>query len=380
MIKNFKLLSSLFLVLLTITSCSQARQSNINYVLKTDFDLDTCKKKSYTKDDLIKYEKLIKDGEIQGYNCVGIYYIHTSKDYKKAEKYFKQGIKAGNVESYYQLGSLYSAFMDKDPDDIIEQYKKAANKGHTLAMHNLGVQYYKQTKYDEAIKWYTKSANSGDNYSLEAIGHAYRMKGDLDKARDTFFKLAVEKKDPQGYYDLGVFYSKNNKYKDLKKSKEYFLKCAELGDPDCYGSIAAGYENRKDYKNAIKWYKRGFEAGGKRSTSRLAYMFNDLKEYDKSIYWYKRCYYELEHLGCAFNLGYVYEQTKDYDNALKWFLLVHNNNDSDGTLKVARVYEKYLKDYKNAEIWFKKALGTKKNDKRAKRGLKRLKKLGVLSE
>ncbi len=61
-------------------------------------------------------------------------------------------------------------------------------------------------------------------------------------------------------------------------------------------------------------------------------------------------------------------------------MILHNKEDSDGTLKVARVYERYLKDYKNAEIWFKKALGTKKNDKRAKRGLRRLKKSGVLSE
>ncbi len=105
-----------------------------------------------------------------------------------------------------------------------------------------------------------------------------------------------------------------------------------------------------------------------------------LKEHDNAIYWFKRCYNELNYLTCAQNLGFVYEEIKDYKNALKWFKLVHEKGDSGGTLNTGYVYEKYLKDYKNAEIWYKKALGTKKNDKRAKRGLKRLKKLGVLSE
>ena len=381
MINHLKKLSSLFIITLLLTSCTQINQENIK-VVKTNYDLETCKKKTYTHEDLKKYEELINSGEIQGFNCVGIYYIKATKDYKKAEEYFKKGIKAGSVESYYQLGSLYSAFMNKDSKYAIKEYKKAALKGHTLAMHNLGVQYYNQAKFDEAIKWYTKSATSGDNYSLEGLGHTYRMKGDLEKAKETYLKLAVERKDPQGYFNLGVFYSKKNKYRDLEKSKEYFLKCAQLGDADCYGSIATViYEKEKDYDNAIKWYKKGFEAGGKKATQRLGYLYGEiLKEHDNAIYWFKRCYNELDYLICASNLGYVYEDIKDYKNALKWFKLVHEKGDSDGTLNTAYVYEKRLQDYKNAEIWYKKALGTKKNDKRAKRGLKRLKKLGVLSE
>ena len=381
MINHLKKLSSLFIITLLLTSCTQINQENIK-VVKTNYDLETCKKKTYTHEDLKKYEELINSGEIQGFNCVGIYHIKATKDYKKAEEYFKKGIKAGSVESYYQLGSLYSAFMNKDSKYAIKEYKKAALKGHTLAMHNLAVQYYNQAKFNEAIKWYTKSANSGDNYSLEALGHTYRMKGDLEKAKETYLKLAVERKDPQGYFNLGVFYTKDEGYKDLKKSKEYFLKCAELGYTNCYSSIGQVYEeDEKDYGNAEIWYKKGFESGSKNATTRLGLLYSDiLKDYDKAIFWNKKGYEEINCLSCAFNLGYVYEDIKDYKNALKWFKLVHEKGDSDGTLKTARVYERYLKDYKNAEIWFKKALGTKKNDKRAKRGLKRLKKLGVLSE
>lgn len=376
-----KIIKNLTLIIITLllTSCVQSNQENIK-VVKTNYDIERCKKKTYTQEDLKQYEKLIKSGEIQGYNCVGIYYIKALKDYDKAEEYFKKGIKAGSVESYYQLGSLYSAFMKKDSKYAIKEYEKAALKGHTLAMHNLAVQYFNQGKFDEAIKWYRKSADSGDNYSLEGLGHTYRLKGDLEKARDTYLELA-QRKDPQGYKNLGIFYSKDEGYKDLEKSKEYFLKCIELGDNNCYQALAAAvYENEKDYKNAEIWYKKGFDVGNKASTQRLGFLYRDLKDYDKAIYWYKRGYKELDCIDCAKNLGHTYIDLKDYKNSIKWFKLVHEKGDSGGTLNTGYVYEKYLKDYKNAEIWFKKALGSKKNDKRAKRGLKRLKKLGVLSE
>jgi len=382
MIKKFKILSSLFVIVLILTSCTNVNQPDVKYVLKTDFDLETCKKESYVKEDLKKYKKLIENGEIQGYNCAGIYYIKTSKDYKKAEEYFKKGIKAGNVESYYQLGSLYSTFMNKDFEDIVEQYKKAADKGHTLAMHNLGVQYFNQAKFDEAIKWYKKSANSGDNYSLEGLGHTYRMKGDLEKARETYLRLAVERKDPQGYKNLGIFYSQKNRYKDLEKSKEYFLKCIELGDKDCYAALAAAiYEKEKDYENAIKWYKKGFNAGSKSSVNRLGFIYTDiLKDYDKAIYWLKKGYKELDYFDAPFLLAYLYEyDLKDYQKAIYWYKIGHNRGDYSCTQNLGYLYEKYLKDYKNAEIWYEKALKTK-NYKKAQRGLKRLKKLGVLSE
>ena len=381
MINKFKILSSIFIILLTLSSCTSTNKKDVQYVLKTNYDLEKCKKKTYTNDDLIKYKNLVKQGEIQGFNCIGIYYIKAKQDYKKAQEYFKKGIKAGSIESYYQLGSLYSTFMKKDFKDIIKAYKQAANKGHTLAMHNLGVQYYNQAKFKDAIYWYTKSANSGDNYSLEALGHTYRMKGDLEKARQIYLKLGLEKKDPQGYKNLGIFYSRKNQYKDLKKSKEYFLKCAKLGDADCYGAIAQGYEeDEKDYKNAIIWYKKGFEAGGEKATSRLGYLYRDLKDYTNAIKWFTKCYKELDYLNCASNLGFTYEEIKDYKNAIKWYMILHKRGDSGGTLNTAYVYEKHLKDYKNAIIWYKKALGTKKNDRRAKRGLKRLKKLGVFNE
>jgi len=113
----------------------------------------------------------------------------------------------------------------------------------------------------------------------------------------------------------------------------------------------------------------------------LSFLYRDIKQYNEAIEILEAGYKKLNCKKCAFSLGIVYEKhLKNYHKALEWFIILHNTGDSDGTLKAARMYELYLKDYKNAEIWFKKALNTKKNHKRAIRGLNRLKKLGVLSE
>ncbi|MCP4970003.1 MAG: hypothetical protein GY932_05340, partial [Arcobacter sp.] len=64
----------IFIITLLITSCSIAKQENIK-VVKTNYDIEKCKKKNYTEEDLKQFEELIKNKEIQGYNCAGIYYI-----------------------------------------------------------------------------------------------------------------------------------------------------------------------------------------------------------------------------------------------------------------------------------------------------------------
>ncbi|RXJ97665.1 tetratricopeptide repeat protein, partial [Halarcobacter ebronensis] len=131
-----------------------------------------CNKDTYTTQDLDTYNQLIKDGEIQGYNCIGLYYMRA-KDYDKAEEYFNKGKDKGSIESYAQLGSLYSSFLN-DKEKAIEYYTIAANKGHGKAAHNLGVIYDKRFNFKEAIKWYEKSFEKGDTFSLLAIGHIYR--------------------------------------------------------------------------------------------------------------------------------------------------------------------------------------------------------------
>ncbi|MFK2823964.1 tetratricopeptide repeat protein, partial [Arcobacter sp. YIC-80] len=173
----------LIFVLLTITACSESKSVEIK---KSNYDIKQCNKESYTKEDLEDYKKLVEQGEIQGYNCIGIYYMRA-KDYKNAKKYFYKGKEKGSLESYAQIGSLYRHFLN-DNKKAVEYFTIAANNGHGKAAHNLGVYYDKNFAYKKALKWYEKSFNKGDTYSLLAMAHVYRKQKNYEEAIKTFKK------------------------------------------------------------------------------------------------------------------------------------------------------------------------------------------------
>ncbi|WP_044417131.1 tetratricopeptide repeat protein [Halarcobacter anaerophilus] len=191
----------LALIILLFSACTDEKTE----LKKSNYDIKQCNKETYSNKDLEEYNQLIEDGEIQGYNCVGLYYMRE-KDYKKAKEYFNKGKDKGNIESYTQLGSLYSNFLN-NKEKAIEYYTIAANNGEAKAAHNLGVIYDKRFAYKEALKWYEKSFNAGDTYSLLAMGTIYLNQNNLKKAIDTFEKVG-DLGDSKGYYNLGILYRK----------------------------------------------------------------------------------------------------------------------------------------------------------------------------
>lgn len=350
---------------LLLTSCTNDKVE----LKKSTYDIKQCNKKIYIKEDLADYKRLISDGEIQGYNCVGLYYMRD-KDYKKAEEYFTKGKEKGSIESYLQLGSLYSNFLNKK-DKAIEYYKIATNNGKEKAAHNLGVIYDKKFQYKEALKWYEKSFEKGDIYSLLAIGTVYLKQEKLKKAIDTFIQVG-ELKESRGFYNLGILYRKNKKIKDLDKSKEYFEKCLNLGNADCAGGIGTVYEDLKDYEKAIEWYKKGFELKSKDSVSRLGFIYWEvLKDNQKAIYWFKKGYEKLDCISCLASVGNIYAVSlKDYDNAIKWYKKASNLGYVSSTYNIGYTYDKDLNDKENAIKWYKKA--AKMGHENAKYHLKKL--------
>ncbi|RXJ91318.1 hypothetical protein CRV00_13915 [Malaciobacter molluscorum] len=348
---------------------------NAQELKKSKYDINKCIKITYTKEDIKKYKKLIEEGEIQGYSCAGIYYMRKG-NFDEAINYFNKGKEKGSIESYAQLGSLYSSFLH-DYKKAVKNYKVAANAGHGKAAHNLGVYYYKNFKYDEAYKWFMKSYETGDLNSLLSIGLMYEDQKKYDEAIDTFKKVG-ELGEPEGYRSLGIFFIKN---KDRRKDKEgikYLKKCYEMGYGLCAGGIGTYYEEyKKDYKKAEEWYKKGFELKNEESINRLGFMYlKDLNNPKKAIYWFKEGYNKIKCTSCAFQVGNIYaENFKEYNKAIKWYKFSALQNDLDSIFNVAYTYENDLKDKINAIIWYKKA--AKLGDNGAKR---RLKKLGVSYE
>ncbi|SKB24740.1 tetratricopeptide repeat protein [Malaciobacter marinus] len=362
-------IKSLFILIMFSMLLASCRDEKVE-LKKSTYDIKQCNKKIYTKEDLADYKRLILDGEIQGYNCVGLYYMRD-KDYKKAEEYFIKGKEKGSIESYLQLGSLYSNFLN-EKDKAIEYYKIAANNGKEKAAHNLGVIYDKKFQYKEALKWYEKSFEKGDTYSLLAMAHIYRKQEKYEKAIETF-KKAGELGNAKGYFNLGIFYDKEKDFKDKKKSYNYFFKCYEIGLGKCAGAIGQGYEeDLKDYEKAIEWYKKGFELKSKDSVSRLGFIYWEvLKDNQKAIYWFKKGYEELDCISCLASVGNIYAVSlKDYEKAIEWYKKASNLGYVSSTYNIGYTYDKDLNDKENAIKWYKKA--AKMGHENAKYHLKKL--------
>ncbi|PHO16809.1 hypothetical protein CPU12_13730, partial [Malaciobacter molluscorum LMG 25693] len=221
---------------------------NAQELKKSKYDINKCIKITYTKEDIKKYKKLIEEGEIEGYSCAGIYYARQG-NFDEAINYFNKGKEKGSIESYAQLGSLYSSFLH-DYKKAVKNYKVAANAGHGKAAHNLGVYYYKNFKYDEAYKWFMKSYETGDLNSLLSIGLMYIDQKKYNEAIETFKKVG-ELGEPRGYYELGTFYQLNKDMQDKEKGIKYYKKCYEMEYGLCAAAIGEYYEeDKKDYKKA----------------------------------------------------------------------------------------------------------------------------------
>lgn len=351
---------------------------NAQTIKKEDYPISQCNKQTYTQEDLKEYKSLIEIGEIQGYNCVGLYYMRA-KDYDKAKEYFNKGKEKGSIESYAQLGSLYSNFLN-DKDEAINYYTYAAKKGHVKSAHNLGVIYDKKFVYDKALKWYEKSwyeksFKEGDTYSLLAMGTIYLKQNNLEKAIKIFEKVGELGKS-DGYYNLGILYRKNKKIKDLEKAKIYFEKCLDLGNAICAGGMGTVYEDLEDYENAIKWYTKGFELGSKESVTRLGLIYVEkLKDYETAIKWYKKGFEELKCVDCLTNLGSLYANNGNYNKALIWYEKSSELGSLKATYNLGLIYQDYIENKDESIKWYKKAY-----DMGYLKAIYRLKELGVSYE
>ncbi len=176
-----------------------------------------------------------------------------------------------------------------------------------------------------------------------------------------FLKKAVSENDSQALLYLGYFHMNGdfNFKKDIKKSIQYFERCADRA-PKAYFYLGYIYDNydkynelkkgKKFYKDlAFKNYEMGWAEDEPNCKSRIAYKFiyeskNKGTDYATGL----QLFEESADAGVLFSmyhLGYIYykgEVTgKDYEKARKYFKKVKLYTSDKETI---RLVDKYLKD------------------------------------
>jgi len=113
---------------------------------------------------------------------------YNLKIYSKAFEEFNQC----TTDKYCQamIGLMYQKAQGtkKDIQKAKIWYEKAANQGDLSSMHNLGVLYLNEKKYNKAEKWLLKAAQDGKGYtpSIYNLGliylYGWGVKPDYQKA------------------------------------------------------------------------------------------------------------------------------------------------------------------------------------------------------
>jgi uncharacterized protein len=140
---------------------------------------------------------------------------------------------AGDTLAQFNLGTLYLQGLGVREDDAEAEkwFLRAAEQGYAPAQVLVGMIYSMDGKgfnYAEAAKWYLKAAEQGDKPAQVAIGEMYEfgqgVKKDDAEAMKWYLK-AAEHGNGKAQYHVGVGYVKKDKY----MAKEWLKKACDNG-------------------------------------------------------------------------------------------------------------------------------------------------------
>ncbi len=127
------------------------------------------------KDDLRK----AKHGDIEAQYRVAKVYYDEEKNYEEAVKWYHKAAEQGNADAQYTLGLCYAKgqVVEQDYPKAVKWYRKAAEQGNADAQYNLGLYYAKgqavEPNFMEAVKWYRKAAEQGNAAAQNNLGWCY---------------------------------------------------------------------------------------------------------------------------------------------------------------------------------------------------------------
>ena len=138
---------------------------------------------------------------------------YNEGDYAAAMAVWEPLANQGNRDAQFAMGVLYyeGHGVNKNLDEALAWFRKAADSEHPTAMFNLGVAYWEgrglSQNYAQAVDWWERAAESGDVASQYNLGLAYyRGRGaqkDLDQARN-WLTQAAEKGHADAQHVLGI--------------------------------------------------------------------------------------------------------------------------------------------------------------------------------
>ena len=175
------------------------------------------------------------------------------------------------AEAIYRRGIEFS--KQGEHEQAFDCFKRAAERGHLGAQHQLGWSYYTghgvRQDYAEAVKWYCKAADQGLAGAQNDLGLVYDIgqgvPQDYTEAARRFRQAAE-----QGYAlaqrNLGEAYHDGHGVpQEYTEAVKWYRKAAEQGNAVGQCNLGAAYHEGhgvpQDYSEAVKWFRNGAEQG-----------------------------------------------------------------------------------------------------------------------
>ena len=204
-----------------------------------------------------------------------------------------------------------------------------AEKGDAQAQHNLAYEFERQKNYDEAIKWYMRAAEQG--YSLSEMNLAQM-------------------------YEKGMGVKQ-----DFAEAKKWYRKSMERGSGEALYRLASLNEKTGDYPEAIKLYRRGIKQDDYRAMIALGEMFEQGRGVKKDEAQAVQLYEQAGDRSrwAQFKLGIMYSQgqgvAKNEAKALQWWQKSADGGNGKAQNNLGFMYDRGIavqRDYRKALDWY----------------------------
>ena len=294
-----------------------------------------------------------------------IYIIKSLNDYDEPlfpetdmddySRYRERILKSTDL-SEEQLAFLNQPKITAENTKIFEHQKEEAERGSKKDMLKVARSYEKgigtERDIEEAIAWYEKAANEGEPEALYKLSNFYcigktPLKLDNDKYIE-FLKKASDKNYPPASVDYAflLLTGYNNVKKDETKALEMFKKLSDppFNIPEAMYRLAQYYESKSDAAAAIKYYNMARDNGLEAAHCDYALMLLDGDKVDQDINEGMKIMKQAADRGfpmANYNLGHIYEfgkygQEKNPKLSFEYYKAAADQNMPKAMVKYAR--------------------------------------------
>ena len=254
----------------------------------------------------IIYDQINKDDNNSSCKLfIGVLYyyaIFLDRQIYKAIEYIEESARKNNTLAQKWL--LEYCIKENKKDQILYWSERLAKKNDPEGQLILGLCYLgkfgSDKNEDEAIKCFIKAAEQGYDVAQYSLAVCYDNGDGIEKDKEKAFywyKQAAEQGYDVAQYSLAVCYDNGDGIgKDKEKAFYWYEQAAKQGRVEAQNQLAICYDKGKgieqDKEKAIYWYEQSAKQGYDYAQYNLAYCYNIgngvKRNEEKAFYWYEQ--------------------------------------------------------------------------------------------